>query len=154
MDCKDSAIKLLTFKDRTEKELRDKLKEKGYGDNEIDETTEFLKSYGYIDDLRYAKKFVADGINVRCHGPDRIRIELMRKGVSRETAAEVLENAAIDPRAQIEAALEQRFSHADLGNPKERNRILGYFARRGYAYRDVISTINERCAFDDIDTEE
>ncbi len=154
MDCKNSAIKLLTFRDRTEKELRDRLTEKGFEEGEIEETLELLKGYGYIDDERYAKKFVSDGINVRGHGPGRIKIELLKKGVDREIIEAALENENPDPREQIAQILGRRFSDSDLSNPKERSRILGYFARRGYAVRDVISAVNERCAFEDIDTEE
>ena len=153
MDCREQALKLISFKDRTEKELRDRLEEKECTEDEIEETIEFLKNYGYIDDARYARRFAADSIKLRNHGPGRIRTELLRKGIDRDTIEIVLEEMETDPREQLEAAMERRFSSADLGNPKERNRIFGYFARRGYSPRDIWGVINSRCAFQDVDAD-
>ncbi len=150
MNCKDYAVKILSIKDRTEKELRDKLKEKNYPADEIDGAIEAMKGYGYIDDARYAARFAADGFNLRGHGPARIKADLIKKGVSRDTVDSVLEQNQTDPREKIGEVLRGRFGSADLSSPKERNRIVGYFARRGYSYRDLIGAINDVCAFEDI----
>ncbi|MGN1098060.1 MAG: regulatory protein RecX [Clostridia bacterium] len=154
MDCRERAIKIVALKDRTEKELRDKLAEKGYSDEEIDDAVEFMKSYNYINDESYAEKYVADGINLRGHGPRRIKTELLRRGISRDIAEAALENIEAEPRERLEEIMERRFAAADLGNPKERNRIFGYFARRGYSSHDIWGVINSRCAFRDIEYEE
>ena len=53
----DTAIYYLTFRDRSRKELCDKLAEKGYEEAEIAEAVEKLMSYGYIDDERYASSY-------------------------------------------------------------------------------------------------
>ena len=153
IDCREQALKLLSFKDRTEKELRDRLRDKGYSEGEIEETIEFLKEYKYIDDALYARRFAADSVKLKGHGPGRIRTELLRRGIDRDTIEIVLEEMETDPREQIETTMERRFSSADLGNPKERNRIFGYFARRGYSPRDIWGVINSRCAFRDVDTD-
>ncbi len=154
MNCKDYAVKILSIKDRTEKELRDKLREKKYPEDEIDGAVEDMKGYGYIDDARYAARFAADGFNLRGHGSARIKTDLIKKGVSRDIVDSVLEQNQTDPRERIREVLKVRFSSADLSNPKERNRILGFFSRRGYSYRDVIGVINDICAFENIDFEE
>ena len=154
MDCREQALKLLSFKDRTEKELRGRLGEKGYSEDEIEETIEFLKEYKYIDDASYARKYASDGIKLKGHGPGRIKTELLHKGIDRGTVEEVLEEMETDPREQIEELMERRFSSADLGNPKERNRIFGYFARRGYSPHDIWGVINSRSSFKDVDFEE
>lgn len=152
MDCREQALKFLSFSDRTEKELRDRLGEKGYGEEEVEDTLAFLKDYGYIDDRRYARKFAGDSVRLKGHGPGRIRTELLRKGVGRDVVDEVLEEMETDPREQLEAAMERRFAGADLSNPKERNRIFGYFARRGYSPHDIWGAINSRSSFSDIDS--
>ena len=58
----DTAIYYLTFRDRSRKELCDKLTEKGYEEAEIAEAVEKLMSYGYIDDERYAHRI----FGIRC----------------------------------------------------------------------------------------
>lgn len=47
---RECALALLEFRDRTERELRRKLKEREYSTEEIDETVLFLKEYRYLDD--------------------------------------------------------------------------------------------------------
>ena len=151
-DCKDYAVKLLAVKDRTEKELRDKLIEKHYTTEEIDAAIESMASYGYINDRAYAEKYLKDGLNVRGHGEGRIKTELLRRGVSRETVEEVL--SEIEPELGAERMSEifdRRFANADLSSPKERNRIFGYFARRGFAPHEIWSLINRKSAFKDIE---
>ncbi len=154
MDCREQAVRLIAVKDRTEKEMRDRLAQKGFGPDEIDETVEFLKNYKYIDDAEYARRYAADGVNLKGWGPGRIRTELLRRGISRETVDQTLEQMEADPREQIDLIMERRFSNSDLSNRNERNRIFGYFARRGYNSHDIWGAINSRCAFRDIEYEE
>lgn len=153
MDFKEYALKLLSFSDRTESELRKRLSEKGCGDEEAEAVVAFLKEYGYIDDARYARRYAADSLKLKGHGPGRIRADLLRKGIDRELAYAVLEEIEDDPRERIEAEMERRFSGADLSSRKERNRIFGYFARRGFAPHDIWGAINGKSSFDDVDPE-
>ena len=62
INIREYALRLITIKDRTEKELRDKLKEKNFDENTIEEEIEFLSNYGYINDKRYAEHFTSDAI--------------------------------------------------------------------------------------------
>lgn len=152
IDCKDYAVKLLAVKDRTEKELRDKLVERHYMPEEIDAAIESMASYGYINDRAYAEKYLRDGLNVRGHGEGRIKTELLRRGVSREIVEEVLSAAEPEESAErMGEIFDRRFGSADLSSPKERNRIFGYFARRGFAPHEIWSLINRKSAFKDIE---
>lgn len=72
----DTAIYYLTFRDRSRKELCDKLAEKGYEEAEIAEAVEKLMSYGYIDDERYASSYIRN--QMRAKGRRRITMELSR----------------------------------------------------------------------------
>jgi regulatory protein len=44
--------------DQTERELKNKLREAGYPECIIDKTLDYVKSYGYINDSRYAANFI------------------------------------------------------------------------------------------------
>ena len=96
ISCRDYALKVIEYRDRTEKELREKLKEKGFGENLIDDELEFLKSYGFINDARYAERFTADAINLKKWGKSRIKSELIRKGVDRELIDNTIEDAFLE----------------------------------------------------------
>ena len=88
---KRRALYLLTDMDRTEKELRDKLKKTGYSEDKIARTMEYVRSFGYIDDRRYAEKF----IDFAKEKKSRVRIacDLAQKGVPRDIIDEDYESA-------------------------------------------------------------
>ena len=148
---RDYGLYLIEFKDRTEKELRDKFKEKGYDEDNIEDEIEFLKSYGYIDDKRYAEHFTHDAINLKKWGKIRIRTELLRKGVDRETVDNTIEDAFFEMDDDILLSqMQTRFKNSDFSNIKERTRIFNFFMRRGFSAEEIKGAMNKMCSFDDI----
>ena len=148
---RDYALYLIEFRDRTEKELREKLVGKGYDEEQIEDTLEFLKSYGYIDDKRYASHFIHDAINLKKWGKIRIRTELLRKGIDREITDFAIEDAFSeieDDRVLLQ--MQSRFKDADFSNMKERNRIFAFFMRRGFTPDEIKGAMNKMSSFCDI----
>lgn len=148
---RDYALYLIEFKDRTEKELRDKFKEKGYDENDIEDEIEFLKNYGYINDKRYAEHFTHDAINIKKWGKMRIRTELLRKGVGRETIDNTIEDAFFGVEDDLVLnQMQTRFKNSDFSNIKERTRIFNFFMRRGFSSDEIRGAMNKMCSFVDI----
>ena len=148
---RDYGLYLIEFKDRTEKELRDKFKEKGYDENDTEDEIEFLKNYGYIDDKRYAEHFTHDAINIKKWGKMRIRTELLRKGVDRETVDNTIEDAFFEVEDDLVLTqMQTRFKNSDFSNIKERTRIFNFFMRRGFSPDEIKGAMNKMCSFDDI----
>lgn len=148
---RDYALYLIEFKDRTEKELRDKFKEKGYDENDIEDEIEFLKNYGYINDKRYAEHFTHDAINIKKWGKMRICTELLRKGVDRETIDNTIEDAFFEVEDDfVLTHMQTRFKNSDFRNIKERTRIFNFFMRRGFSPDEIKGAMNKMCSFDDI----
>ena len=55
---KKKALSLLTDMDRTETQLRERLKQKGYPEPIIEEVMSYIQSFGYVNDANYAKRLV------------------------------------------------------------------------------------------------
>lgn len=95
MDAREKAAQqaagYINIKPRTELQMKTYLKGKGYDDDIIDEVTEQLKEYHYIDDYQYAEMYFRYGFE-KGRGVSRIRRELYEKGV----AADVIEMAYED----------------------------------------------------------
>ncbi len=79
--CKNYVLKLLARKLYTEKELRNKMRDKGFLTEASDEVVSFLKEYGYINDRQFAKSYISDSIRLRKKGKRLIRMELLQKGI-------------------------------------------------------------------------
>ncbi|MCM1082766.1 MAG: recombination regulator RecX [Clostridium sp.] len=134
----DTAVYYLTYKARTEKELRDKLSEKGYSLKEVDAAVDRLDCYGYIDDEGYALSYIRSKKGKM--GARLIALKLSQKGISRDIIERKLDMADFDEYSDIKKVLSARYS--DLSDLTTRRKAQGYMARRGYAYEDIANAIN------------
>lgn len=96
---RDCALSLLEYRDRTEAEMRRKLKEREYAPEAVEETIYFLKEYHYLDDQEYARKYVRTagaGKSIR-----QLRQSLLSKGISREILDLCFEEETVDEEEAV-----------------------------------------------------
>ena len=144
---KRRALYLLTDMDRTEKELRDKLKKSGYSEDTIARTMEYVRSFGYIDDRRYAEKFIdfAKGKKSRV----KIVYDLSQKGVSGDIIDEVLEAVGEwDERNLIRTLAEKKLRNMDLSDPASYTKVASYLARKGFQGSDIMAVLEDLRSFE------
>lgn len=140
---KRRAMHLLEQMDRTEQQLRDKLLQGGYPQECVDLALEYVKSYHYVDDYRYACNYVS-------YRQDRmsrqqLKLKLAAKGVHRELIDQVLEEQYEgDERAQIEQLLQKRRFCADHADQKEFQRTYQFLMRRGFKSSEVLQAMKSR----------
>lgn len=79
-----SALNILDYADCTEKKLIEKLRRKGYDEDEIDFATAYAKKVGYLNDARLIANAVYGIANSKLYGKKRIIAELYTKGFRRE----------------------------------------------------------------------
>ncbi len=80
---KQYATYLVSIKTYTEHSLREKLRTKEYTGDEIDDAIEYVKSFGYINDLRVAQN-TAERLARKLYGKRRILAYLSSKGITGE----------------------------------------------------------------------
>ena len=78
------AMRLLEHMDRTEKGLTDKLRQAEFSPEAVEDAIAYVKSYGYINDARYARTYISFRMETRSR--QKILSELQLKGVDRQTA--------------------------------------------------------------------
>ena len=88
------AVHLLEYRDRTEKDMRRKLQQGGYPAEIIEETMEYLRAYGYIDDKRYAGRYLSSRLEQK--GRRRLFQELQQKGIPACVIEEAWEELCLD----------------------------------------------------------
>lgn len=126
------ALYLLQKMDRTEAGLRRKLRENHYPEQLIDVAVDYVKSYGYIDDLRYASAYI------RCHQSEKSRLQLemllQKRGVSPDVIEQALEAEFTDNEEQlIQKLLMKKHYDSENMDQKEKYRIYQYILRRGFS---------------------
>ena len=67
---KDAAYRFLSYRQRSKKELIDKLKEKKFSDNTIEDVVHGLEEYNYINDADFAFNWAEGRMRTRRGRPD------------------------------------------------------------------------------------
>mgnify|MGYP000859509163 CR=1 FL=1 len=139
---KKRALYLLTDMDRTEKELYDKLKKTGYPESVITETMDYVRGFGYLDDRKYAKRYIGTYCDRKSKA--RLRFDMQKKGLSKEIISEAFEIAGnYDERELIRKLAEKKAKTLDMADPKNISRVASYLSRQGFSSSDIMSVIGQ-----------
>jgi regulatory protein len=143
----DCALRVLALREHSEAELRRKLTDKGYEAAEIDACVLRLKELRYLDDARFARVFASSWLrNGRGYGA-RLKMELARRGVAAETAAQALEELAEEygEPELLAQLMERKFGSFDpqTATEKERRRVIGYLQRKGFSLSAIFGKLRE-----------
>lgn len=142
---REAVLRLLKFRFRSEKELWDKLKPKGFSPQTIAQVIQYFKDIDLVDDRQFARKWIFARL-AKPFGSGRIRFELKEKGVDPEIIEEELKEAAKDySEMDIVSELAQRRAaiYKGLAKEKIRQRLYGYLLRRGFNPQTVMKVIRK-----------
>ena len=119
------------MRDRSVAELRTYLERKRVEPDLIDEVVAELERTGVLDDARYAERFAEDRRSLQGWGPERIELDLARRGIPAELIEAVLaQRSRADELEAARSLLADRF--AALEDDRARNRAWQLLVRRGY----------------------
>lgn len=132
------ALRLLTARDYTEARLKEKLRGREFAEADIEGALLRMTSEGWLDDRRFAERFVESALTSgRYYGP-RLRQEMRRRGLSPELVSDVLGRIMPqrDEFQDVRAVFERRFSGFSFASAsdKEKRRALGFLQRRGFGF--------------------
>ncbi len=136
---KRQAMVLLQRMDRTEAELRQKLKEKGYPIQAQDCAVNYVKAYHYIDDERYARHYIER--NQKKKGRRLIQIELEKKGIDPLIIDKCMDITEDTEWNAVVELLEKKTKGRLPQNEKEEQRLYAYCIRRGFPFGVVKSAM-------------
>jgi regulatory protein len=85
----DITLRFLSFRSRSEKEVRDSLIKKQASNDTIEQIVEWLKDHKFLDDKEFARRFTEQRIKLRPRGMRVIKMELRQKGISQEIIEEI-----------------------------------------------------------------
>lgn len=141
---KEKALRLLGRRARSEKELRDKLREKEFHPDAINKAIESMRTLGLINDLSFAQAYVHDLLLRRPSGKVFLKQKLRAKGIDAETIQQVLDSVE-ETNDESEIALSaarqilKRYSKSKkrLDNLKKKQLVAANLARRGFNWTTI-----------------
>ena len=136
---KSRTLHLLDRQDRTEKQLRDKLKENFYPPEAIDAAVEAAKRGNYLNDDRYACQYVRD--KSRSRSKRMIEMELMSKGISKDLISRAFAEFEEDDDGSEQELIEKLIRKKCRSLPDidiaEKQKIYRYLAGKGFGGNDI-----------------
>lgn len=140
---------------KPKKVIQDKLKAKGYEEEVIKRTMDFLEHYKLVNDNQYAKSFSHDSIFLKKHGKNRIKQSLKQKGVADEDIHEALERISEDDEIDVATKLlekkidsyirklEKKYEKPNEYKYELKNKCQTFLMQRGYNF-EIAATVTER----------
>ena len=151
------ALDYLSYRPRSESEVRRNLRDKGAEDQIIDVVIGRLKRASLLDDWEFARYWVDNRARFNPRGLRGLRYELQHKGVSRDIIDDAL--ATLDVEAVARKTAEAGARRLSREEPSVfRRKLQAYMARRGFSYAVVKPLVEEMVAErhceEDIESEE
>ena len=137
-----AGLRLLSYRDHSEKEMVQKLVQKGHQKSYAVNAVEKLKEYRYIDDERVADIYARDLFERKGMSINGIVSELCRKGISREIAYNAAEKLDNDPILRIIDLLDKKY-HRYLNDEKGVKKTVAALQRLGYRWSDINSALRQ-----------
>ena len=134
---KKTAYSFLAYKQRSRKEIIDKLKKKKIREEIIERITDLLEKQKYLDDTAYAKNYLEDKLNSKPSGKRLIRMKLHEKGIDNEIIDRTInENYTDEKEIELAARLVEKYGKKvkskDAADKK--NKCYRYLISKGFDF--------------------
>jgi regulatory protein len=136
---KQKALGYLGRRLHSSSELRLKLIQKRYDMELINKVIEELKRTGYLNDLNFAREFTEEKAGTKFLGKNKIKSELIKKGISAEIITQVLEECFSRDeeyeKAKVSAQKKLRLLKTTLDDDTDlKRKLISFLNMRGYSY--------------------
>lgn len=142
----EAALRLLGVRLRSRRELDDRLRRRGISEETRRRVLDRLTAEGFLDDLRFARSWIAGRVAVRPSGAVRLRAELLRKGVAGEVVEQALREAyatADERHLALEVARARLRRYRREAPEVAYRRLAGVLRRRGFSSGAIARTLRE-----------
>ena len=133
------ALRYLTSRPRSERELRDRLRRRKIGEAVIDRTVEQLRTKGLLDDFTFAQYWVDQRVTFRPRSRRMLEMELRQKGVD----GEAIEGVTLDMDDEAEAYRAAQRRARSLSTDDFDvffKKLVDHLRRRGFGYATAAKT--------------
>ena len=110
--------------------------QKGYDSSLIPLVLERLDKHGHLDDHRFAELWVENRSIKKGVSLKKLRIELVKKGVSQDIIEDVLHSKSRDEREELRKVIARKANRYD-----NQQKLIQYLVRQGFNYSDVLDEL-------------
>lgn len=132
-----NALRYVAMRPRSEWELRTYLRRKDVDDPVADTIIERLQRVGLLDDMAFAKAWVANRHLLKSTSKRKLQLELKQKHVADSIIDQVLREDEVDERQSLRELVAKKQSRYP-----DRNKFMQYLARQGFRYDDITAVLD------------
>jgi len=140
---KSKAFVYLSYKFRTEKEVRLKLEDDGFNCDVTEKVLNELKAEGYINDSLYVRKYLHDRRKLNPKSKRMLMVELRKKGIERQLILEGLEELKLDNILIAEELVRKKFKDLDISQKRLEKKVFQYLQYRGFNAGEIRTVIRK-----------
>ena len=137
---KEKALWLISYRDHSKKELKDKLVRTCDADA-ADKAVARMEALGLVNDDKFARQYARRLLLEKKLTCRAAAFELTRKGIDRETAEKVLGEIDVDYRGNIREIIEKKYRN--IQDEKVKRRAVAALQRLGYGWDDIKAVLEE-----------
>ncbi|HKL74642.1 MAG TPA: regulatory protein RecX [Halanaerobiales bacterium] len=144
---REDAYRLISYRDRSVFELKKRLLQKGHDIKVIEEIIPRIKELDYLNDKRFAKKWIRHKVKHSPKGKYLLIKELKDKGVDEKTINEALNSEypyGLEYKTAVKLA--KKWKSKSHNKDKELVKLKVYLKNKGFRYEiisDVVKDISD-----------
>lgn len=138
------ALHFLSFRMRSEMEVKKKLLEKDYGEAIVLEAIVKLKRLGFLNDEAFSEALVRTEKNSSLKGPRAIQQSLYKKGIPKELQTQALEEYTMEDQMDNALKLAEKTIRSNSQQPpaQVKQKIQNTLARKGFSFEQIKQVLN------------
>lgn len=136
-----AAFKLLSIRQRSVRELETKLREKGFDEDAVGKTVEYLLQAGLLDDERYARSLAESRSRLKAWGPARIARDLASRGLEESVIKSALAGCVPEEDSALEAYRRWLKRNSRETGPKAREKAFRHLRARGFSTAAIMKSL-------------
>lgn len=149
-DALGAALRLLGVRQRSVFELTGRLRDKGFANEDINETIEKLLKAGYLNDESFAAALARSRASHKAWGPAKITQDLLARGIAKETIKQAVRLACPEEEELASIALERwRKRHKGLSGREESQKAFRHLLSRGFSPSAIWKAIGRKADMED-----
>ncbi len=136
---KNKAFHLLSYRERTVKEMKDRLFKKGFDNDVVEQTINYLLEKDLINENRFAEQWIRSRINNHPRGRRLIYKELLKKGLNRSLIDSSLNKyLSFEQEIKMSETLIKKWLRKHKEEDRESLKLKNYLSNKGFSY-DIIN---------------
>ncbi len=143
MSAKSVAVRLLSRREHSAFEIRDKLRQRDFDELEIEQTIIELQQGGWLSDERFAEAYIRMR-QLKGFGPIRISIELNERGVKESIVDDFLQADDKVWQQTLEQQYLKKYKNKPIADYNDRAKRIRFLQYRGFALNVIYQLVSDK----------